>query len=220
VDDSAGNHRLRLKQVGDLARKYLEDVEHFVKTNKIKPGKILSFHAHQLTCIRKGKAGKKNEFGRIFQLARVGGNFLIGLCTAEINLSDKHAIEPMLEKHAQLFGKETLKSLGTDKGYYKQKNIKEAITAGVVDIGIQEPVNLKKSVNKTDPTIQEEIRCRRAGLEPLIGHAKRCGLGKSKMKSDETTHASGFKSLMGFNLGQLMNYMKASPSEIASAISG
>ncbi len=205
------NNRLRLKQVGNLGRKYLQDVGHFVQTNKIKAGKILSFHAHEVTCIRKGKAGKKNEFGRVFQLARIGGNFLIGLCTSEINLSDKRAVEPMLEKHAELFGKGKLKSLGTDKGYYKQRNIKKAIAVGVVNIGIQEPANLKRSINRTDPGVQEKIRCRRAGMEPLIGHAKDFGLGKSKMKSDEATHASGFRSLMGFNLSQLENYMKEKP---------
>jgi transposase, IS5 family len=203
------NNRLRLNQVGGLGRKYFEDVGHFVKTNKIKVGKILSFHAQQVVCIRKGKVGKKNEFGRVFQLARIGGNFLFGLCTSETNQSDKHAVEPMLKKHAEIFGKGKLKSVGTDKGYYKQGNIKMTIAAGVVDIGIQEPVNLKRSINKTKPSIQEEIRCRRAGMEPLIGHAKRCGLGKSKMKSDEATHASGFRSLMSFNLNQLENYFKS-----------
>ena len=209
------NNRLRLDQVGGLGRKYLMDVGHFVKTNKIKSGKLLSFHVHQATCIRKGKAGKKNEFGRVFQLARIGGNFLIGLCTSEVNPSDKRTVEPMLKKHAELFGTGNLQSIGTDKGYYKQSNVKQAIAAGVVNIGIQEPVNLKRSFNKTDSTIQEEIRCRRAGMEPLIGHAKRFGLGKSKMKSDEATHASGFRSLMGFNLSQLQRYMNERKPEIA-----
>ena len=121
----------------------------------------------------------------------------------------------MLKKHAELFGTGNLQSIGTDKGYYKQSNVKQAIAAGVVNIGIQEPVNLKRSFNKTDSTIQEEIRCRRAGMEPLIGHAKRFGLGKSKMKSDEATHASGFRSLMGFNLSQLQRYMNERKPEIA-----
>ena len=199
------NNRLRLNQVGGLGRKYFKDVGHFVKTNKMKVGKILSFHAHQVACVRKGKVGKKNEFGRVFQLARIGGNFLFGLCTSEIKQSDKHAVEPMLKKHAELFCQGKLKSVGTDKSYYKTANIKLTIAAGVVNIGIQEPINLKASINPTKPIIQEEIRCRRAGIEPLIGHAKRCGLGKSKMKSDEATHSSGFRALMSFNLNQLEN---------------
>lgn len=210
------NSRRFLQQVGRHGRKYLKDVGHFVKTHKLKTGKILSFHAHQVTCIKKGKAGKEHEFGRVFQLARIGGNFLLGLCSADIRLSDKKAIEPMLQKHDELFGKGTLKSIGTDKGYYKAGNIKKAKAAGVQDIGIQAPGNLKRSVNPTDAETQEKIRCRRAGIEPLIGHAKRFGLGKSKMKTDETTHASGFRSLLGFNLSQLERYIKSKPPKIAS----
>ena len=210
------NTRLFINQVGSMGRKYLKDVGHFVKTNKLKQGKILSFHSHQVTCIRKGKAGKENEFGRVFQLARIGGNFLFGLCTTDIRLSDKKAVEPMLQKHAELFRAKTLESLGTDKGYYKAGNIKKAKKAGVKNIGIQAPVNLKHSINATDPMIQEQIRCRRAGMEPLIGHAKRFGLGKSKMKTDETTHSSGFRSLLGFNLSQLERYMKSKTPKIAA----
>jgi len=210
------NSRLFLKQVGELGRKYIKDVGHFVKTHELKTGKILSFHAHQVTCIKKGKAGKEHEFGRVFQLARVSGNFLIGLCTTDVRLSDKKAVEPMLKKHVELFGAKTLKSLGTDKGYYKAGNIKKAKQAGVKDIGIQAPANLKKSINPTNEETQEKIRCRRAGMEPLIGHAKRFGLGKSKMKTDETTHASGFRSLLGFNLSQLERYMKSKTTKIAA----
>lgn len=209
-----------LRQVGEQGRKYLKDVGHFVKTHKLKTGKILSFHVDQVACIRKGKVGKDNEFGRVFQLGRIRGNFLIGLHSSEVNLSDKHAIAPMIEKHTELFGAGVLKSVGTDKGYYKSSNVKILQKAGVQEIGIQAPSNLKRSINKTDPTAQERIRCRRAGMEPLIGHAKRFGLGKSRMKSDESTHASGFKALMGFNLRQLERFMKSKTPKIAHAVSG
>ena len=54
----------------------------------------------------------------------------------------------------------------------------------------------------------KELFNRRAGVEPLIGHAKRFGLGKSMMKSDEATLASGYRSVTGFNLHQLMRNLE------------
>jgi IS5 family transposase len=201
------NLKLYLKQVGIYGRQYLRTVGHYVKTHKAVKGKMLAFHAREVACITKGKVSKKREFGRVFQIGRIGGNFLIALCTG-VQMSDKKAIEPMLQKHAELFGKEKLKSFGSDKGYYKAGNIKKAIKAGVDEIGIQAPGNLKNSVNPTERDVQEKIRCRRAGIEPLIGHAKRFGLAKSEMKNDQSTHGSGFKSIMGFNLSQLERNLK------------
>lgn len=66
------NTKLFLKQVAFHGRKYINDVGYFVKTHEIRKGKILAFHAFKVACIRKRKVGKENEFGRVFQLARIG----------------------------------------------------------------------------------------------------------------------------------------------------
>ena len=49
---------------------------------------------------------------------------------------------------------------------------------------------------------------RRAGIEPLIGHAKHGGqLGTSRMKHDDTTLAAGYGAIGGFNLRQLLRHL-------------
>jgi hypothetical protein len=49
---------------------------------------------------------------------------------------------------------------------------------------------------------------RRAGIEPLIGHAKQGGqLRQSRMKTDETTLAAGYGAIGGFNLRQLIRHL-------------
>ena len=65
------------------------DVGHFVRTHTIKPGKRLSFHAKAVVCIKKGKAGKPHEFGRVFQLGRLGGNLLIAFSCTSVRMEDK-----------------------------------------------------------------------------------------------------------------------------------
>ena len=42
----------------------------------------------------------------------------------------------------------------------------------------------------------------------MIQHAKAFGLGRSRMKSDETVLASGYRAVMGFNLHQLMRHLQ------------
>lgn len=65
-------------------KRHVGDVGHFTRSHTIKAGKILSFHAKELACINKGKLGKDKEFGRVFQLGRVGGNFRIVLKSTSV----------------------------------------------------------------------------------------------------------------------------------------
>ena len=68
------------------------------------PDKALSFHAKAVCCFNKGKLSKGLQFGRAFQLGRIGGNFLlVGSCTS-LRMEDKAAVCPMIEEHQGLFG--------------------------------------------------------------------------------------------------------------------
>ena len=99
-------------------------------------------------------------------------------------------------------------SAATDKGYYSVHNEKLMETHGIDEIGIQRPSGIKHKKAYHLPKYREnELIDRRAGIEPLIGHVKLGGqLGRSRMKSDETIEASGFASILGFNLRQMTRY--------------
>jgi transposase, IS5 family len=166
------------------ACRYLLDVGHFTRTHTIKAGKLLSFHAKELACINKGKLGKDKEFGRVFQLGRIGGNFMFVLESTSVMMSDKKSFIPLLAEHQQIFGKDVLESVATDKGYWSLKN-KQALTdLRITTAGLAKPGQLKEEA--TDLNLKETLHNRRAGIEPLIGHIKRGGqLGKSRVKSYE-----------------------------------
>jgi IS5 family transposase len=195
------NIRQALDQIRNHAQKYLEDVAHFIKNHTIKAGKILSFRYLEVACISKGKVGKDVEFGRVYQLGRIGGNFLLVLPSTSVRQDDKASLLPMVKHHQEIFGENVLQSLGTDKGYYSKKNISE-LQPIVPVIGVQCPCNVTQS-----QTIPQDLKDRRAGIEPLIGHVKKFGLAKSKAKSDQTTLASGYRSVLAFNLHQLTRYL-------------
>jgi IS5 family transposase len=58
-------------------------------------------------------------------------------------------------------------------------------------------------------------RC--AGTEPLIGHTKQGGqMGRSHMKSDETTKSAGYASVFGFNARQLTRYLIYKVASVAA----
>ena len=203
------NIKLTLKQIQCHALKYLIDVKYFINTQTMKTGKILSFHLSKVACIKKGKAGKDKEFGRAYQLGRIGGNFLIVLPSTSIREEDKISLLPMIDEHEKIFGKNVLESVTADKKYYSINNIIELMKKNMLEIGVQHPCNIK---NKYD--ISEELINRRAGIEPLIGHAKKYGLGKSKMKSDDTILSEGYRAVMGFDLHQFMRHLSINLSSI------
>lgn len=198
------NIRKALEQIRNHGWRYLLDVGHFVRNHTIKHGKILSFHAHAVACIKKGKAGKDKEFGRVFQLGRIGGNFLIAFSCQSVRMEDKHSLLPAIHEHQNIFGDNTLQQVGADKGYYKAKNISEVKLMSINADGLQRTATVKDQLS---PEVVKPLRDRRSGIEPLIQHAKSFGLGKSKMKSDTATLASGYRSVMGFNLHQLIRHM-------------
>lgn len=204
------NQRLTIHQIKRAGKQYLKDVLKFLKTGVIVSTKSLSFHLREVACFTKGKAGKKYQFGRAFQIGRIGGNFLIvGKCTTT-QMPDKKSLALMVIEHENLFGKSNIKSISTDKGYYSSKNEKMLFKKGINEIGIQRPCNIKKKHPKPlSVECQEKLTNRRAGIEPLIGHVKQNGqLGRSRMKSDKTIESSGYTSVLGFNLRQLIRHQK------------
>jgi len=204
------NQKRTINQIRELAVQYLKDVYTFLIAGAMVPTKRISFHLKEVVCITKGKLGKKYQFGRVFQLGRIKGNFLfVGNCTST-HMPDKTSLEPMMKEHEQTFGSVSINSVSTDKGYYSNKNEKMLVEKGVEEIGIQRPANIKKEHPK--PLTKEceaKLVNRRSGIEPLIGHVKQGGqMGRSRMKSDNTIEASGYTSVLGFNLRQLIRHQK------------
>ena len=185
----------------------LKDIAHFVETHTMIPTKIMSLYAEKVACIIKGKLGKPMEFGRVFQIARIPGNFLLIGKAQSLREEDTQAVPQMLQAHQNIFGTQIPESVATDKKYFSPKNINALKKIGVQNIGIQAPSTAKKlpfNISEEDALC---LRDRRAGIEPLIGHLKHGGFGKSRMKSDQTTETSAYRCAAGFNLRQFIRHI-------------
>jgi transposase, IS5 family len=203
------NIRRALDQVNEHCSNLFLHGASFLCRGVVVPDKALSFHAQAVCCFNKGKAAHGLEFGRAFQLGRIGGNFLVvGACTS-IRMEDKAAIRPMIEAHQSLFGQGILESFGTDKGYYSQANHDYLCAVkGLKEFGLQQPGLDIGSLAEREAEVRTRLADRRAGIEPLIGHAKQGGqLGQSRMKTDDTTLAAGYSAIGGFNLRQLIRHL-------------
>lgn len=208
IDEMPWNIRRVFLQLIEKGKKYLNDVRTFINTGSMVKDKLLSFHLSEVFCITKNKPGKKYQFGRIVQLGRIRGNFFFVGKNDIPNQADKKSVEMILKTHEQTFDDKLINSVVTDKGYYSRKNEKLMLKHGIKEISIQRPSNIKSErVSPLSKKREEALVDRRAGIEPLIGHAKNCSqLGRSRMKSDRTIEASGFASVLGFNLRQLIRY--------------
>jgi IS5 family transposase len=202
------NIRRTIAQITAQGWRFIVDVAHFIRTHSIKPGKILAFHCAAVACSRKGKVGKENEVGRVFQVGRIGGNFLlVGACSS-LRMEDAASLLPMITTHQQLFGPGTLRSCGTDKSYYSAANRKYLrALPGLEEEGLQQPGRDPAQRSESEQATRIRLANRRAGIEPLIGHAQQGGqLGHSRMKQDTTTLAAGYAAVGGFNLRQLIRH--------------
>jgi hypothetical protein len=177
-------------------------VASFLCRGVVVPDKALSFHAKAVSCFNKGKAARGLEFGRAFQLGRLGGNFLLVAACTSIRMEDQAAVRPMIAAHQALFGAGVLTSSGMDKGSYsgaKRKYLQSL--EGLKECCLQQPGLDTCMLSESDAETYTRLVDRRAGIEPLIGHAKHGGqLGQRRMKTDETTLAAGYGAIGGFNL--------------------
>ena len=199
------NIRRAIEQLLAHGESYLWSVTNFIATGSAEASKRLCFHLDEVSCFNKKKEHKKYEFGRAFQLIRLAKNFLFVAKCNDVRMDDKKSLLPVVDEYIGYFGKETIDSVATDKGYYGANNVKGLIKRNISKVGVQIPANTQnKNISLSDEEA-EILSNRRAGIEPLIGHTKQGGqLGRSRMKNDKNIESSGYAAVLGFNLRQTL----------------
>lgn len=184
--------------IKDVAPKLLKQIRHFIANKKVATNKILSLHVEEAKCICKGKVGKKCEFGRKWFIGRLTGNYAYGFTDDNIALEDAHSLERGILEHEKIFDCSP-ESLTGDQGFWSKPNLKICEEKNIAEIGIAPRGRCEW---KVDSEKVESLKSRRAGVEPIIGHIKRRGLGKSKMKSDQGTKSAGQRAILSLNLSR------------------
>ena len=142
----------RLKVVGHLLqvemqtaqlRHFLPLVEQVITQTKQRvwggnchvEGKVLSLFEAHTQVIRKGKAHKPNEFGRLVRIDEVENGIVSGYQVLEGNPDDRTSWMPALQQQQACFGRAPEMATG-DRGFFSAKNEREAQELGVKKVAL------------------------------------------------------------------------------------
>ena len=135
-------------------------------------GKVLSLFEPHTQVIRKGKAHKPNEFGRLVRIDEVENGIVSGYEVLEGNTADTDSFLPVLEQHKDMFGQAP--TLATaDRGFFSAENERKAEDLGVQKVALP----ARGRLSETRAQHQKERWFKRAlhwraGEEATISHLK------------------------------------------------
>src|ERR1700683_2663592 len=135
-------------------------------------GKVLSLFETHTEVIRKGKAHKPNEFGRLVRIDEVENGIVSGYHVLAGNPADTAAWIPALQQHQACFGRAPEMATG-DRGFFSAKNEQEAHALGVKKVAL--PARGRLSAKRAEQQKQRWFRRRtrwRAGIEATMSTLK------------------------------------------------
>lgn len=124
--------------------------------------KIYSIHEPDVQCISKGKEHKKYEFGNKVSIIRSATGIILGAQSFR-NEYDGHTIEASLAQVERLTQRK-IRILAGDRGYRGKKEVNGT--------QILIPDAPKPSDSRYQKRKRHKLFCKRAGIEPTIGHLK------------------------------------------------
>jgi len=138
------------------------------------PDKILSLFEPHSVVIRKGKAHKSNEFGRLVRIDEVENGPVSNYFVAPGNLCDQQQWIPALQAHVELFG-QAPHLAAADRGFWNGANEKAAAQLGVKQVVLP----ARGRLNPSRALRQKQRWFRRgqswrAGIEARLSTLKHC----------------------------------------------
>lgn len=146
--------------------------ERVFEGNRHVVGKVLSLFEPHTQVIRKGKAHKPNEFGRLMRIDEVENGIVSGYEVLEGNAADTNSFCPAIEQHKALFG-HAPDLAAADRGFFSARNEQEAKGLGVEKVALPARGRLsKKRANRQKERWFKRALRWRAGSERTISHLK------------------------------------------------
>jgi IS5 family transposase len=149
-------------------------------------GKILSLFEPSTEVIRKGKAGKPNEFGKMVKIQEAENQIVIDYEVYEQRPNDSDLLIPSIQAHQEKLGC-TPRLAAADAGFYSAKNEQAAKDKGVKRVCV--PSRSTKSAERKREQKKRWFRNGqkwRTGCEGRISVLKRRhGLNRSRYKGDD-----------------------------------
>jgi len=175
----SGNPILVMEQAGILEeylplheRVIAQTQERVFRGNRHVANKVLSLFEPHTVVVRKGKAHKPTEFGRLVRLDEVENGIVSSFEVCQGNPADTNAIEPALCQHMEIFGRAPAMATA-DRGCFSAANELLAKAKGVVRVAL--PARGRLSETRAKRQKQRWFRRAmrwRAGIEARIATLK------------------------------------------------
>jgi IS5 family transposase len=146
--------------------------ERVLKGNSRVEDKVLSLFEPHTEVLRKGKAHKPNEFGRLVRIDEVENGIVSGYQVLTGNPADTTSWMPALEQHQACFG-QAPEMATADRGFFCAQNEREAESLGVKKVAL--PARGRLSAKRAEQQKQRWFRRAlrwRAGIEATISTLK------------------------------------------------
>lgn len=146
--------------------------ERVFRGNRHVEGKVLSLFEHHTQALRKGKAHKPTEFGRLVRVDEVENGIVSCYEVLEGNAADTKAWGAALRQHQLSFGRPP-RMATADRGYFSARNEQEAEDSGVERVALPARGRLSQARTKRQKErwFQRALRWR-AGIEARISTLK------------------------------------------------
>jgi transposase, IS5 family len=143
VDGLSRRRRSPVKGLCEFLETMADRVRRVVRQTKVRifggvtksQEKIVSLFEPHTEIIRKGKAGKPNEFGKLVQLQEAENQVITHYEVCEERLADQRLLIPAVETHQRKLGR-VPRLVAADAGYYSRANEDAAHEMGVGYISI------------------------------------------------------------------------------------
>jgi IS5 family transposase len=170
--------------------------ERLWKGNRHVVGKVLSLFEPHTQVIRKGKAHKPTEFGRLVRIDEVERGIVSGYQVQEGNPADTNAWIPALKQHEALFG-QAPRLATADRGYFSGENERAAQARGVEKVALPARGRLSRARARLQKQrwFQRALRWR-AGSEATISSLKH----PFSMRRATYKGESGFQRYVGWSI--------------------
>ncbi len=192
---------LRLKEIGKESVYQAKTLlfEKMLAQKKDSKNKIYSFHEPAVSCIAKGKVGKKYEFGSKVSIAVVPeSNIVVGVQSYTGNPHDSKTVPKTLQQVKKVTG-HCFKQVIVDRGYRGLTTVE----------GSQVLLPSNKTMTANEKAKKRKQQRRRSAVEAVISHLKQTHrMGLNRLKGVVGDQINALLAAIGFNLRQMIRKME------------
>lgn len=171
-----------LSRLAELGPKIVAQTkERVFKGNTKSTEKVVSLFEPETQIIRRGKAGKPTEFGRVVKVQEAEGGIVTDIDV--VTGTDHVLLVPSVERHQKVFGR-VPKVVATDRGFFKRDNVELIEKMGVKCAAVPKPGYRSPSwLERERRRSFRKARAWRAGGEARIARLKNTfGMRRTRYK--------------------------------------